>query len=142
MMTKYEQKCKELHDKGFNCSQTVACTFCEDLGFDMETVFRLSEGFGLGVGCAQGICGAVSGAAMIAGMIESDGDLEEPKTKRNTYARAKHILRAFNEEVGAVLCKDIKGRDESEAIYPCDDCIALCVRLVEEEFAEELKALG
>ena len=49
MSTKVE-KALELHDKGYNCAQAVACSFCEEFGVDQETMFKISEGFGFGMG--------------------------------------------------------------------------------------------
>ena len=49
MSTKVE-KALELHGKGYNCAQAVACSFCEKFGVDQETMFKISEGFGFGMG--------------------------------------------------------------------------------------------
>ena len=48
MNTKAERAI-ELHKKGYNCAQAVACTFCKELGINEEEMFRISEGFGLGM---------------------------------------------------------------------------------------------
>ena len=53
---------KERHDKGFNCCQAVACTYCDLFGMDEATAFKACEAFGAGMGGMQGTCGAVSGA--------------------------------------------------------------------------------
>ena len=58
-MTKQE-KAMELHNKGYNCAQAVACSFCEELGLEESVVFAACEGFGLGMGAMQATCGAVS----------------------------------------------------------------------------------
>ena len=37
MSDKIEEKVQEAlnrHNRGYNCSQSVACTFCEELGID------------------------------------------------------------------------------------------------------------
>ena len=65
-MTKQE-KAIELHDKGCNCAQAVACAFAEEIGVPEETLFAAAEGFGLGMGGMAATCGAVSGAVMLAG---------------------------------------------------------------------------
>ena len=59
MSTKVE-KALELHGKGYNCAQAVACSFCEEFGVDQETMFKISEGFGFGMGMMD-MCGAVTG---------------------------------------------------------------------------------
>ena len=38
------------HDKGYNCAQAVACSFCQEFGVAEEEMFRFAEGFGLGMG--------------------------------------------------------------------------------------------
>ena len=38
------------HDKGYNCAQAVACSFCQEFGVAEEEMFRIAEGFGLGMG--------------------------------------------------------------------------------------------
>ena len=51
------EKAKENHKNGYNCSQAVACAFCDEVGIDEKTMFALTEGFGLGLGDMQGTCG-------------------------------------------------------------------------------------
>lgn len=74
MSTKVE-KALELHGKGYNCAQAVACSFCEEFGVDQETMFKISEGFGFGMGMMD-MCGAVTGMMMVIGMDNSIGNLE------------------------------------------------------------------
>ena len=47
--------------QGYNCCQAVACAYCEELGIKEEDVFRLTEGFGLGMGGLRDTCGAGNG---------------------------------------------------------------------------------
>ena len=49
-MTEKQQKAIELHGKGYNCFQSVACVFAPELDVDEVTAFRMGEGFGLGMG--------------------------------------------------------------------------------------------
>ena len=44
-----------LHNQGYNCAQAVACTFCKEFGVDEQELFRIAEGFGLGM-CARLCC--------------------------------------------------------------------------------------
>ena len=65
-MTRIDETIKR-HDKGYNCAQAIACTYCDLVGMDEETMFKVAEGLGLGVGCMEGTCGAVTGACLLAG---------------------------------------------------------------------------
>ena len=47
------------HDRGFNCAQSVACVFADKTDLDEKTLFRVTEGLGLGMGCMDGTCGAI-----------------------------------------------------------------------------------
>lgn len=68
-MTKQE-KAIELHDRGCNCAQAVACAFAEEIGVPEETLFAAAEGFGLGMGGMEGTCGAVSRCGDACGLQE------------------------------------------------------------------------
>lgn len=130
-MNKYEYA-QELHGRGCNCAQSVVCAFAKELGTDEKTLMRVAEGFGLGCGGMQGMCGALSGAVMVAGLRYADGNIEAPKTKKNTYAVAKQLCEAFQNECGALLCHEIKGVETGKVLMPCPKCIDVGVRLAEE----------
>lgn len=121
-----------LHDKKYNCCQAVACAFAKEAGIDEEVLFRIGEGFGLGMGCTEGICGALSGAIMLAGLKNSDGNLESPATKAATYKLSKEMLQLFNEKAGATLCKDLKGIQTGKMLCSCPDCIRIGVEVAQE----------
>lgn len=120
------------HDQGYNCCQAVACAFHEELGISEEILFKAGEGFGLGMGCMGGTCGAISGAVMVAGFVNSSGVIKNPPSKSSTYALSKEIHQKFLEKNGATLCKDLKGVETGKVLRSCPDCIMDAVELVEE----------
>lgn len=126
------EKALDNHKKNYNCCQAVACAFCDQVGVDEKTMFKLTEGFGLGMGCMDGTCGAVSGAIVLAGMQNSTGDLEAPNSKANTYKLSKQIVQAFKEKNHSIVCKDLKGIETNQILRSCDGCIEDAVRIVEE----------
>lgn len=130
-MTKVEIA-DNMHNRKYNCAQAVACAFAEEIGVDMELLFRISEGFGFGAGCANGICGALTGAIMLAGLKNSDGNLETPGTKADTYKISKELCEKFVEKTGGLICRDLKGLDSGEVLCSCPDCIKAGVELVQE----------
>jgi C_GCAxxG_C_C family probable redox protein len=125
-------KALEYHSKGFNCAQSVALPFCEELGVDPTVISRAAEGFGGGMGGFELTCGALSGAIMVAGLKLADGNLEEPKSKKNTYSVAKFIGNEFEKQCGSTLCPVIKGLRGGEMLKSCNDCIAVGIKLAEE----------
>lgn len=96
------------HKKKYNCAQAVACAFCDKLGRDEKEVFEVMEAFGLGMG-SMGTCGAVSAMAAVVGMVESDGALDAPKTKKDSYKAMKALTEKFKEKNQSIICKELKG---------------------------------
>lgn len=122
----------QLHDKKYNCAQAVACAFAEKVGVDMQTLFQACEGFGLGMGGMNGTCGAISGAVMLAGFKNSDGNINDPATKASTYQLSKAILEKFAEKNQATRCRDLKGVDTGTVLRSCPGCIEDAVEIVQE----------
>lgn len=120
------------HDKGYNCAQAVICAFSEELDVSEEILFKAAEGFGLGMGCMNGTCGAVSGAVMAAGFKNSTGNFDGPKSKLDTYKLSKQILESFEEKNGSVTCRELKGVDTGTVLRSCPGCIEDAVDLVSE----------
>lgn len=121
-----------LHDKKYNCCQAVACAFAEEIGVDQATLFKAGEGFGLGMGGMACTCGAVSGAVLLAGFKNSDGNTEAPATKADTYQLSKEIAERFIAKNGSVVCRELKGIDSGKVLRPCAGCIEDGVELVQE----------
>ncbi len=131
MQTRIDETIKK-HDKGYNCAQAVACTYADLVGLDEETVFRISEGLGLGMGNMDGTCGAVSGACLLAGLKNSTGNLESPNSKAKTYKLSKTILEEFKNKTGSVVCKDLKGVETGKILCSCPDCIKNAANIAEK----------
>ena len=130
-MSEAAKKALEYHAKGYNCAQSVACAFCDKLGKDEKTVFELTEAFGFGMG-TMGTCGAVSGMAAVVGMVESDGNLDAPKTKKQSYKAMKELTNKFVEMNQSVICSEIKGVETGKVLRSCNGCIEDAVNLLEE----------
>ena len=127
-----QERAARLHGNGYNCCQAVLLTFCNELGVDPVTAFKIGEGFGLGMGGMENTCGALSGAIMLAGLKNSDGDLDHPKTKAGTYRISRELTEAFQEKTGALVCRDLKGIDTGKVLCSCPKCIDSAVQIVEE----------
>lgn len=122
----------QLHNRKYNCAQSVACAFADEVGVDKETLFRACESFGLGMGGMEGTCGAITGAVMLAGFRNSDGSIDNPKTKASTYALSRKIVERFQIKNKATKCRDLKGIETGTVLRSCSGCIEDAVELVEE----------
>lgn len=126
------KKAVENHDKGYNCGQAVACAFSDLTGVDEETMFRITEGMGLGMGCMEGTCGAVNGAITILGLKNSTANLDAPNSKVHTYQLSKELVGAFRDKNQSIVCKDLKGVETKKVLRSCQGCIEDATRILEE----------
>ena len=108
-MTERQQRAQELHGKGYNCAQSVACAYCDLVGLDEQTAYKMAEGFGLGMGVMD-MCGALSGAFMLAGVKGSAGIEAPGTTKAQTYQQTREMANAFKEKNGTYLSLRAQGR--------------------------------
>ena len=128
------------HDKGYNCAQAVACTYCDLVGVDEETMFKMTEALGLGMGGMEGTCGAITGACVLAGMKNSTGNLEKPNSKGASYKLSRQIVEEFKNQNGATQCRDLKGVETGKVLRACPDCIRDAARIAESVlFADQEK---
>ena len=121
----------------FNCAQSVALPFCEQLGLDKETTVKAMEGFGGGMGGYNLTCGALSAAVFVTSLYHSNASLEKgPITKLDTYKLCSEVTAGFIEACGSDCCKVIKGIDTGTPLKTCDECIAIAAALAEKALAK------
>ena len=126
----YKEEAIKLHKKGCNCAQSVVLAFKDHIDIDEETLYKITEAYGVGMGCQEGTCGAISGALLIASYLNSGGI--GSKTKAKTYQVAKEIVNGFKEETGTIICKELK-KPNSKSYTSCDKCIAMACDLLENK---------
>lgn len=124
-------KALQNHKSGYNCAQAVACAFCDRLGMDEAEVFRLMEPFGFGMG-TMGTCGAVSAMAAVLGARISDGELDAPRSKKDSYAAMRELSEKFKDKNQSLICREIKGVDTGKVLRSCDGCICDAAELLQE----------
>ena len=125
------EKAVALHHKGYNCAQAVVCAYCDLFGLDEQTAYKVSEAFGFGMGQME-VCGALSGACMLAGLKNSGGLEAVGKTKAETYKLDRALATAFREMNQSVLCRELKGTETGKMLRSCDGCVEDAARLVEK----------
>ena len=125
-------KCDKAIEKkhsGYNCAQAVACSFCEETHMDEEILFNLTQGFGAGFGTMDGTCGAISGASVVAGLVNQN--------RMVTSKDVRSIMNQFKQQNGTVICKDLKGIETGKVIRSCDDCVRDAVKFLEDVLNQE-----
>ncbi|MCH3968205.1 MAG: C-GCAxxG-C-C family protein [Atopobiaceae bacterium] len=132
------ERAAALHNAGYNCAQAVACSFADDLGVDERTIFRACEGLGLGMGGTACTCGAVSGACVAVGLATSDGDLDDPRTKRDSYALSRQVTERFGQRNGSTTCCELKGMTGGPMLRTCDGCVRDAAAIAAELLGSEV----
>ncbi len=100
-------KAVNLFNNGYNCSQSVVCAYCEELGISHEMGKRIASGFGGGLGGLRRTCGALTGAIIIAGLKHGSYDPTDIILKREYYQIIKDIEQEFSIKFSTSICKDL-----------------------------------
>lgn len=132
----YAEKADAFHKKGYNCCQAIVCAFCDKVGLDEQTAFKVSEGMGLGVSDTFGTCGAVTGMALVMGMKNSCGDLNAPVSKADTYKKVRELNEKFRSKNGSTICRELKGMDTGKVLRSCPGCIEDAANILAEVLGE------
>ena len=135
------QKALELHDSGYNCSQSVIGAFCEQYGLDEQLGLKITGGFGGGLRCGE-ICGAVSGAVMIIGLKYGQNNLDDKSAKEECYKITSEFMEEYAKRNKSVVCRELLGYDirdiDKITLIPgrqkeiCSNAIETAVLLLEE----------
>ena len=135
-MTDHGKIAEQNFRKGYNCAQSVLLAFGDMTGLDENTAAMLSSSFGGGLGRLREVCGAVSGAAMVMGLIKGYTDPDDREAKKAHYALIQDFAGRFRAENGSIICRDLlKGTAATEGgapeartqeYYRKRPCAALC----------------
>ena len=128
---------KDKHTRGYNCAQIVLCSYAEELGIDEEMLFRISEGFGAGMGGMMQTCGAVTAMFMALGLANSSGDLQACDTKPQTMKKVRELAAEFEQKNGSIVCRELKGIDTGKVLRSCDGCIEDGIRILGEYLLDD-----
>jgi len=141
-MTKHESTASSLFRGGANCAQSVFAAFSEELGIDRDYALLISSPFGGGMGRMREVCGAVSGMLMVLAHKEGYARHDD-EAKKALYTRIQTLMKAFQQEKGTYLCRELlktAGPEQpipalrDDAYYasrPCEGCIKFAASLVD-----------
>ena len=143
------QKAMALFKEGYNCAQAVFLAFSDKYDMDEKAAARLASSFGGGLGRMREVCGAVSGMAMVAGMLygyESPTDFDN---KTQHYARIQELAGEFTKENGSIICKELLGLTQKEGTHvpekrtgeyykkrPCGELVGMAAAVMEAYIRE------
>ena len=145
----HAEKARTLFLEGYNCAQAVFCAFDDLTGLDRETSARLASSFGGGMGRMREVCGTVSGALLVLGLVCGYSDPEDIKAKKDHYHLVQEFARRFKELNGSIICRELlegvrttPGKDpeartpEYYAARPCTRHAGEAAQIVDELLRE------
>lgn len=113
-MTNHGEKAEQLFKKGYNCSQSVLLAFSDLTGLEEKTAAMLSSSFGGGLGRMREVCGAVSGASMVLGLLRGYSDPEDYSAKKAHYELIQEFANRFKAQNGSIICRELLSGTSSE----------------------------
>ena len=139
-----------LFANGYNCAQAVFVAYCDEMNIDKETALKLSSSFGGGMGKLREVCGAVTGAFAVAGVLWGYSDVNDNKAKSEHYALIRRIAEEFKAVHGTYICnyllkgiantdsKDPQPRtEEYYKVRPCVRFVSTACEILDKILAEK-----
>ncbi len=143
------QKAKEYFLKGYNCSQSVAMAYADEIGFSVSAVARMTSGFGGGIGRLREVCGAVSGAVTVLSILCGYERPEDVEGKKQLYTLVQKFVAKFKEANGSYVCADLlKAKKQDDATpsertneyyagRPCAELVRLSAEILYDFIVKE-----
>ena len=103
----HSQEAERLFREGYSCSQAVFCAFGDLTGIDTDEGARLSAAFGGGMGRLREVCGTMSGALIVLGILYGYDEPGNFEAKKEHYRLVQRYARRFEERFGALRCKEL-----------------------------------
>ena len=124
-MSRSEEAYKLFVEDKYHCSQAVFAVFPEYV--DKNLALKISSCFGGGMRKGE-VCGAVTGALMLLGIVFGYSDKDDLENKRLSNKIASDFMDLFKEKYNSYLCRDliVFGRET------CGQYVKFAVESVEE----------
>lgn len=152
-MSEKEKRARELFRSGYNCAQSVFCTFCDETGMKFDDALKLSSSFGGGMGRLREVCGAVSAMFMIAGILYGYTSPNNDEIKGQHYTLIQELAEKFKQKYDTIICRELLGLEEkqdspipskrTQEYYenrPCENFIGFAAQIIEEMIEQKQKS--
>ena len=104
-----QDKARNNFNSGMNCAQSVFSVFAEELGMNLETALKVSQGFGGGMCRMREVCGCVSAMIMASSLVTGSADPSDKNAKDECYKTGQKLSQKFREKNGSVVCRELLG---------------------------------
>ena len=104
---------KQYFEEGYNCAQSVVLAFIDEINIGREEALTLASSFGGGMGRLREVCGAFSGACIIAGIKFGYSDPAATDEKSEHYKLIQQMAAEFEKKNGSIICRVLLGEDKN-----------------------------
>ena len=104
-MADHAERARALFLEGYNCAQSVFCAFTDVTGLSLSDSARLASSFGGGLGRLREVCGAVSAASMVLGLVRGYDEPGDRALKSKHYELVRDFAARFREATGSINCR-------------------------------------
>ena len=115
----HQEEAGRLFMEGYNCAQAVFVAYRDLTGLSEAEAARLSSSFGGGMGRLREVCGTVSAALLVLGILRGYDDPKDPEAKLRHYRLVQEYARRFREKNGSIICRELlKDVPVTEGVVP------------------------
>lgn len=100
------EQAEQYFKEGYTCSQAVVLAFSDLVNINKEELLKLALPLGGGLGRLRLTCGAVSGMALIIGLLFSSNVFDEDN-KLYVYSIVQELVKKFIDEKETINCKEL-----------------------------------
>lgn len=104
--------------KGYNCAQSVALAFKDELNMEEKTIALLVSGFGGGMGRMREVCGCVSGMVFVLSYLYGYSEPKDNQKKKELYSHINAVANEYKEINGSIICRELLGLTKPDGIVP------------------------
>ena len=104
----HAERAVDYYGRNFNCTQGVFTTYAIEHGLDEKLALKLATNFGGGARKGE-MCGAVSGALMVLGLLYGHSESDDLDAKAKAYAMAEEYMNRFIKKNGSVVAENCWG---------------------------------
>jgi C_GCAxxG_C_C family probable redox protein len=98
---------EEFFSNGKNCAQSVLMAFGDRINLSAEQTFAIASGFGGGIAKNGEVCGAVSGAVMVIGLLNGKPGDNPEEAKARVAKITDQFIEEFKVRQQSIICREL-----------------------------------
>jgi len=130
---------KQMFMQGYSCSQAVACAFAQECDMTVDQLKKAAIAFGGGFVHQHSLCGALTGGALVAGIIKGG---TQPNSKMDFAVKFEWVVDDFCKKHGSIMCSELANDKQklfeqadlsvaTEEEYKARPCLALVMSAID-----------